>query len=66
MIMQDWGTQEHCFTGIQNYVNKRVDKFFNVTHEELYGPVRPKAESKPIFTLRRVELDRSPRSDGAQ
>lgn len=57
MIMADYGSQEHVFTPIQNYVNKKLDAFFDIKPQELYGPRQAGKESKPIFTMRRIDVD---------
>mmetsp|Transcript_5520 Transcript_5520/g.11192 ORF Transcript_5520/g.11192 Transcript_5520/m.11192 type:complete len:102 (+) Transcript_5520:143-448(+) len=57
MLVADYGSQEHVLTPVQTYINKKLDAFYQVKHEELYGPRKVGSESKPIFTMRRVDLD---------
>lgn len=58
MIMADYGTQDHVFTPLQAYINRKMDKFFNVTHEDLYGKPGTKQEqiSKPVFAMKRIDI----------
>lgn len=59
MITGDYGSQEHVFTSLQAYINQKVDKFFSVTDDELYGvPKAGQAPSKPIFSIsmRRIDI----------
>lgn len=58
MLTSDWGTQDHVFTPIQAYINKKGDKFFNVTQEELTGKtIAQVAEpKKPLFRMHRVDI----------
>lgn len=58
MVTADWGSQVHVFTPLQAYINQKGDKFFNVTQDELNGKVVPKPASKPIFTMRRIDIDK--------
>ncbi len=56
-VLFDYGTQDHVFTPIQKFVNKKLDTFFEVTEHDLTGP-RPVAsedESKPFFKMTRVD-----------
>lgn len=39
-IMADHGKQEHVFTPVQSFINKKGDKFFKITDEELATPPR--------------------------
>lgn len=57
--MSDYGTQDHVFSSFQLYANQKIDKFYNVTDEELRGPKVPKAPSQPIFQMRRIDLKKN-------
>mmetsp|Transcript_7978 Transcript_7978/g.13245 ORF Transcript_7978/g.13245 Transcript_7978/m.13245 type:complete len:97 (+) Transcript_7978:228-518(+) len=64
LIMADYGTQEHIFTPIQGYVNRKVDALYGVTHEELYGKYNKDSTkaNKPFISLRRVDLNKDKNS----
>jgi hypothetical protein len=57
-VMSDFGSHEHVFTPVQAFVNKQLDLFYDVKHDELYGPrkVGDKMD-KPFFSMRRVDYD---------
>jgi len=63
--MADFGSQKHVFTPVVNYVNKKVDSFFEITAEELdvtsdkvEEDRRRKEEStKPLFNMKRIDLN---------
>ena len=59
MLMTDWGSQEHVFTPVQKFINKQGDAFFDVKHDELYGPrkIKPESLDKPLFSLKRIDLN---------
>jgi hypothetical protein len=58
MLNADYGTQEHVFSPIQRWINKKGDAFFNIRHEELYGPRKiDSAGATPIITMRRIDVD---------
>lgn len=58
MIMADYGTQGHVFTPLQAYINRKVDTFFKITYNDLYGNnVRSSSgqNSKPVFAMKRID-----------
>lgn len=40
-IMIDFGKQEHIFTGIQRYITKKVDNYYEITEEEILKEPSP-------------------------
>ena len=47
VLMADFGSQEHIFTGVQKIINPKVDAFFGITEDEIKKykePVREKTE----------------------
>jgi len=57
VVMADFGSQDHIFTPIQSYVNKRGDAYFTVTHEELFGDRKVAGpQPKPFMNLKRVDV----------
>jgi hypothetical protein len=57
VVMADFGSQDHVFTPIQTYVNKRGDGFFKVTHAELHGDRKVSGpQGKPFMALHRVDV----------
>jgi hypothetical protein len=58
MLNADYGTQEHVFSPIQRWINKKGDAFFDTKDEELYGPRKiDGAGATPIITMRRIDVD---------
>lgn len=54
----DFGKQEHIFTGLQAYLFKKIDKFYNIQPHELsdkLDPVIVAELEKPLFSISRVE-----------
>lgn len=55
-VMIDFGPKAHCFTPLQNYINTKVDKFYQITPDELVqGNV--KKESKWAVSIKTVKID---------
>ena len=52
VVMGDFGTQKHIFTGVQAHITPVVDKFFGVTPSELTArrAARVAALSSPTTT----------------
>lgn len=65
VIMADFGIDDHVFTPIQKYVNKKVDTFYGITAEELAKPAPTILNVKnngPSISIRRIDLNK----DGKQ
>ena len=63
VILSDFGSQKHIFTPIQVYVNKKVDGFYNVTQDELYGAEKlvPDSGEKPFIRMERIDTKKAPK-----
>lgn len=55
-VMIDFGPKAHCFTPLQNYINIKVDKFYQITPDEL-AQSNKKKDSKRIFSIKTVDID---------
>jgi hypothetical protein len=55
-VMIDFGPKAHCFTPLQNYINTKVDKFYQITPDEL-AQSNMKKDSKRMFSIKTVDID---------
>jgi len=63
-IMIDFGKQEHIFSGIQRYINKKIDNYYGITEEDLLKlpspadsltPKEIKPSIFPTITIKTIE-----------
>lgn len=57
VLLIDFGKQEHVLTPIQQYLNTRIDKFYDIKQAELDSDGVESIDSKkPIISIRRVDV----------